>query len=108
MQRKTMSRNSRLHRYVNLISNFPSFSNKQKKLILKHANDDFVRFITEVCLNYKRLDVCSKTKKSLKKHEKTMKKMTCSKISLKKRHAIVQKGGFVPVSLHIFQQIILT
>lgn len=71
-----------------------------RKTILKHASNDEIKSICEICLNITRgnVKISEKCRRALLKYKRALRNISSSKRSLaSKRKVIVnQSGGFVP------------
>ena len=70
---------------------------KKRQQILKALCDnDFARAICECCWNVvnKRVKLSPKSQKQLGKHKKILRNISNKSLSLKKKKALIQSGGF--------------
>ena len=77
--------------------------------LIKKASKDNIDAISEVALNTLRgnIPLNPKQKRELKKHRSKIRSLVHSKSSVKKRkHILVQKGGFLPLLLTPFLSIL--
>ena len=81
--------------YVSKLSKF------QQKKLLAQADSKIVKILTNLCYNFNKGHITTDPKhiKRLKPYKKLIKTLCQKRLSLKKRHKILQTGGFLSTLL---------
>lgn len=93
-------------RFIPILKIINAVPRKVRESILKEADDDLIKAISEICLNFCRGNVkcCDKSYKKLKKYKSCIHRLALVKKSQKnlkrEKQILVQNGsGFLPILL---------
>lgn len=91
----------RLKRNHHLLSSFLKLNKKQQNSVVKHLDQDQVKFMCELCINLMNgnLPIDEATKRKLLSHKHKIRKLVDRKCVLKTKKRVIQRGGFVPALL---------
>ncbi len=92
----------RVKKHLHTLKLLKTAKPKLRKSLLAQSDNDLIQCLCECCHNVLNgnIKLSPKQKKALSRHKKHLRNLTTKKLSLKKkRHLLVQKGGFLPALL---------
>ena len=91
----------RLKKQATVLSVLAKSDPRVREVILKGFDKELLKCITDCAVNILNGNVPLKAseKRALGKHKSKLRRLADKKTSLKKKHQIVQKGGFLPLLL---------
>lgn len=89
---------ARIARNLPALKAVKKMSVKNRKKYLKHAPNDFINAVSELCLNVlkQRVPLSACQLKSLKRHKRFIRQLASKRASIKnRRQVLIQRGGFL-------------